>query len=139
MSERIVIETFEKLVLEYSVMKYKEEEHVFVTDIRNQDLVSDKFDEFVEKVFNSEGHSFHEYVINCDVTLTAEEILILLNFNNRTECGNGIRKRVELDLTEEKIVNLFGYFCVKEKCDDVLWEIRNGDDDDDEEEEEEKA
>jgi hypothetical protein len=138
MSEQIVVKTFEKLVLEYSVMKYKDEEYVFVTDVRNQDLVSDKFDEFVEEVFNSDGHSFHEYVIE-HTDLSIRKILVLLNWVNQYKDENFGDSKVDLELTQQKIINLFGYFCVKEKQDDILWEIRYGDDDEDNDEQEEKA
>ena len=131
MAEISFMKKIENMVMEYAIEKYQEG-YSFMTDEEHEEHQESEFDDFLEEVFNSEGHSFHEYMIDGGVTLTAEEILKMLNFNNRTECGNGIRKRVELDLTEEKIA----YFCACDEKDAIFDKLRFMYCDDEEEEEE---
>jgi hypothetical protein len=132
-----MVKKFGDMVIEYAIEKYQEG-YSFMTDEEHEEHKEDEFDEFKEDIFNTEEHSFHQYMIDGGVTLSTEQILKMLNWNNKYRDENFGDTTVQLDLTEKKIVNLFAYFCACDEKDAIFDKLRFMYCDDEEEEEEEE-
>jgi hypothetical protein len=111
-------------IVKYMVEKYPAEMSVFI----NSENEEDEYDEFVEEIFNSENHSFYEFVfVEEDHTLCTCETLLLLNWVNkyiRDELGNpeGLSGKI----TEQKIIDNFGLLYVWQNKDTLLELLKDG-------------
>ena len=118
------IQQMKDYIVKYMVEKYPEE----MSDFINDENEEDKYDEFVEVIFNSDSYSFYEFVfVDEDHTLDVSETLLLLNWVNdyiRDELGNpeGLSGKI----TEKKIVNNFGLLYVWQNKDTLLELLKEG-------------
>ena len=112
------IKQMKKYIVNYMIEKYIDT----TSDFINSENEEDKYDEFVELIFNSNCYNFHEFVfIEEDHTLCVSETLLLLNWVNeyiRDELGNpeGLSGKI----TERKIIDNFGLLYVWQNKDTIL-------------------
>jgi len=130
----LVVKKIANMVMEYTIEKYQEG-HTFMYEEHREHQESE-FDEFLEDLFDNEEHNFHEYMIECGMKLTTEEITKMSNWvKNREKFKN---TKVDLDMTEKKIVNKFASCCAYDDRNIIFDKLRFMYCDDEEEEEEEE-
>lgn len=117
MNTQQLLTKYSDLVKEYMCQAYYDNDDDFI----NTEKEEEEWETFTEEIFNSNGCSFHDFVIEDDIDFSSKEILFLLNWANKYfEDNFGPECKISIDLTEEKIANAFGYAYVKENYDELL-------------------
>lgn len=108
---------YSELVKEYMCQAYYDNNDDFI----NTEKEEEEWETFTEEIFNSEGNSFYDFVIQEDLNFSSLEILFLLNWSNKYfEDNFGPECMLTTEITEKKIANAFGYAYMKSEYEELL-------------------